>query len=200
MLGTGVGYPVMDTTTHMGFFCSSGTSQSAVNTMCSMMGYKKGVKLPPGLFGNPSSPHSPFFVFEAVDCLGGEESIFDCDLAPWGVEGCEGEDILTIMCGGEEVEGAAITAMKEEDDDSGYSLLDDLFQHKNNEVQVTPTLQFSSAQLWFCPGQYLDNMEASALCQALGYGCGMVNYTQIQRNNSQQYNSKRTLLFTFLQL
>merc|ERR1719206_328322 len=76
----------------------------------------------------------------------------------------------------------------DDDDDSGYSLLDDLFQHKNNEVQVTPTLQFSSAQLWFCPGQYLDNMEASALCQALGYGCGMVNYTQIQRNNTQQYD------------
>ena len=114
-----LGYPVIDTTTSMGFFCSKGTSQSAVNTICMIMGHKTGVKLHSGWFGNLSFPQEPFFVFEAVDCLGGEESIFDCDLAPWGVEGCEGGDILTILCAEELVEGISII----DEEENGYSVI-----------------------------------------------------------------------------
>ena len=182
----------MDTTTRMGLFCSKGTSQSAVNTMCMMMGHKKGVKLPPVLFGNPSFPQEPFFVFEAVNCLGGEESIFDCDLAPWGVEGCEGGDILTILCGEEGVEGISIIGEEE----NGYSVTKKLLGFGNEEALITPSIQIGSQQLGFCAGNSFSPNEANVLCQLLGYGCGVANYTEIVGNTKYTQAGEDNMVIT----
>ena len=178
----------MDTTTSMGFFCSKGTSQSAITTMCMMMGYKEGVKLPPGMLGNHSSPQEPFFVFEAVNCLGGEDSIFDCDLAPWGVEGCEGGDILTILCGEEGVEG--ISVVTEDGEGNGYSVFKKLLGYENKETLITPKMKFGSHQLGFCMGDNFGRNEANVLCQTLGFGCGMVNYTETGRTGNYSETCK----------
>ena len=63
-----------------------------------MVGYSFGSKLPYSMFGNPEFPRKPFFVFDKIDCVGEESSVFDCNLAPWGVHGCRQEDILGVVC------------------------------------------------------------------------------------------------------
>ena len=67
-LPTSMGYPVIHTTAKMGLFCSSGVSQTAVDTMCRNLGHRKGFKLPPSLLGQPANL-PPQFVLQVCDQL-----------------------------------------------------------------------------------------------------------------------------------
>ena len=64
-LPTSMGYPVVHTTAKMGLFCSSGVSQSAVDTMCKNLGHRRGFKIPPSLLGQPENL-PPQFVLQVI--------------------------------------------------------------------------------------------------------------------------------------
>ena len=118
-------------------------------------------------------------MFEAVNCLGNESDIFDCELSPWGVEGCGEEDVLTIGCSDHLVSGDNFKL----DDlkDESYKITNALsnllgLPRKREAIHLIPTLSFNQHTFGFCFSDSFGNLKATYLCQSHGYECGVPNF------------------------
>ena len=137
--------------------------------------------MPAGYFGPPSSSQ-PFFVFEAVRCLGNESSVFDCSLSPWGVEGCHHHDILAVMCANDkQILGTDYTITSAENEigklsDKISNFLSIPARKRNSATYLVPKFKFANYSLSFCLSDTFDVTEASALCRSLGYQCGAPDF------------------------
>ena len=153
----------------------------------------KGLKLPAGFFGPPSSSSPPYFVFEAVRCLGNESSVFDCDLSPWGVEGCHQDDILAVLCSDDQQLLRNFTISSTENQD--LKLTDKIsnflgIPSRNSPSQVVPYFKFANLSLEFCLSTSFDITEASLLCRHLGFQCGAPDFTSSVRTEKPEGESE----------
>ena len=159
------------------------------------------MKLPPSVFGNPSSKDL-FFVFEAVNCLGNETDIFDCELSPWGVEGCDQDDVLTISCSDHHNPGHNFKL----DDlkDESYKITNALsnllgLPKKREATHLIPTLSFNQQTFGFCFSDSFGDLEASYLCQSHGYECGVPNFDNFITTQNLERNGNIPFLTPFFQ-
>ena len=118
-------------------------------------------------------------MFEAVNCLGNETDIFDCELSPWGVEGCGEEDVLTIACSDHLASGDNFRL----DDlkDESYKITNALsnllgLPRKREATHLIPTLSFNQHTFGFCFSDSFGDLEATYLCRSHGYECGVPNF------------------------
>ena len=151
----------------------------------------QGTKLPSGVFRNPSRK-DPFFVFEAVNCLGNENNIFDCELSPWGVEGCDDEDILAVACTNENMEdNFRLSALRDESHKITNALSNLLgLPSRKKAVHMIPILSFYNHKYGFCLSKNFGNLEATHLCHSQGYECGIPNFDNFVTTQSLEKQSK----------
>ena len=129
-------------------------------------------------------------MFEAVRCLGNETSLFDCDLSPWGVEGCHQEDILSVLCSDDQqlLRNFTITSTESQDIKLTEKISHFLgIPSRSSPSQVVPNFKFANRSLGFCLSSRFDVTEASQLCRHLGYQCGAPDFTSsVRTQNSGQ--------------
>ena len=177
-----MGYPVIHTTAKMGLFCSSGVSQSAVDTMCRNLGHRRGFKLPPSLLGQPANlpPQfvlqvceqlnnicDPCFPCQTVECKGDEENVFDCSLSPWGSGGCEDDDILTVICSNVSISEPSLT-LNSAPSSSLLSFLPD-----PSPLRIPSMSLPGLGNIPVCLEEGEGSHEASLLCSSQGQACGL---------------------------
>ena len=155
----------------------------------------KGLKLPAGYFGPPSSSQ-PFFVFEAISCLGNESSVFDCDLSPWGVEGCQDHEILALLCGDEKYllgKNFTITSTEKESlelTDKISNFLGIPTSNRNSATDLVPSFNLANYSFGFCLSDKFGLTEASVLCQSLGYQCGAPDFGHLDTAQKAEQQCK----------
>ena len=126
-------------------------------------------------------------MFEAVRCLGNESSLFDCDLSPWGVEGCHQEDILAVLCADDQQLLRNFTIISTESRD--LQLTDQIsnflgIPSRSSLSQVVPYFTLADLSLRFCLSSRFDVAEASLLCRHLGFQCGAPDFTSSVRTEN----------------
>ena len=126
-------------------------------------------------------------MFEAVRCLGNESSVFDCDLSPWGVEGCHQDDILAVLCSDDQQLLRNFTISSTETPD--IKLTDKIsnflgIPSRSSPSQVVPNFQFANQSLQFCLSSRFDMTEASLLCRHLGFQCGAPDFSSSVRSEN----------------
>ena len=138
-------------------------------------------------------------MFEAVNCLGNESDIFDCELSPWGVEGCSNEDVLTVACSNENTEhNFRLNVLKDESHKITNALSNLLgLQRKREATHMIPTLSFHHFTIGFCFSENFADLEATYLCQSQGYECGVPNFDNFitTQNLEDKGNFKKMVLF-----
>ena len=144
----------------------------------------------------------PFFVFEAVNCLGNENNIFDCELSPWGVEGCDDEDILAVACTNENMEdNFRLSALRDESHKITNALSNLLgLPSRKKAVHMIPILSFYNHKYGFCLSKNFGNLEATHLCQSQGYECGIPNFDNFVTTQSLEKQSKLHLFHFYCQI
>ena len=161
----------------------------------------KGLKLPAGFFGSPSSSSPPYFVFEAVRCLGNESSVFDCDLSPWGVEGCHQDDILAVLCSDDRQLLRNFTVSSTESQDlrltdkiSNFLGIANTGASWSSPSRIVPHFNIANLSLSFCLTSRFAVTEASLLCRHLGFQCGAPDFSSSGRteNSGEQCESRLT--------
>ena len=128
-------------------------------------------------------------MFEAVRCLGNETSVFDCDLSPWGVEGCHPDDILAVLCTDDQqlVRNFTISSTENQDlklTDKISSFLGIPRRSWSSPTQVVPYFNVANLSLRFCLSSRFDVTEASMLCRHLGFQCGAPDFTNSGRSET----------------
>lgn len=133
--------------------------------------------MPAGIFGNPTSG-KPTYVLEAITCYGNETNVFDCELSPWGVEGCDDSDILAIACSQQKLQDNFELSVLMDESHKITNALTNLLglPNKNHAKHMIPIVKFRNYKFGFCLSRNFDDLEATHLCQSMGYECGTPNY------------------------
>uniref|UniRef100_A0A182WB30 Scavenger receptor class A n=1 Tax=Anopheles minimus TaxID=112268 RepID=A0A182WB30_9DIPT len=88
-----------------GYVCDDGFTLEAGNVVCRELGFAGGaIEIKPHSFFPPNvtdpdeQEQGPFFMMDAIRCVGNESSLRDCTFNGWGVSDCNREEVVGVVC------------------------------------------------------------------------------------------------------
>ena len=112
--------------------------------------------------------------------MGNESNVFDCQLSPWGVEGCDDEDILAVGCYQDTEPDNFQLEMVKDDSHKITEALTSLLglgePNRKTAKHMIPIMKFDNFKFGFCLSKNFYSLEATHLCQSQGFECGVPNF------------------------
>ena len=120
--------------------------------------------------------------------------MFDCQLSPWGVEGCDDEDILAVGCYQDAEPDNFQLEMVKDDSHKITEALTSLLglgePNRKTAKHMIPIMKFDNFKFGFCLSKNFYSLEATHLCQNQGFECGVPNFDNIITTQNIEKESK----------